>query len=71
MKRNRPTYSIAALVAPPIGQHLPTDWRSKTTDCGGTFNRRDLSQLWRELQWTARINSASSENLIQGARLSK
>jgi hypothetical protein len=73
MKRptNRRPNPIAARVAPPVGQVLPTDWSQQAVNHGGTFDRRDLSQMWREPQWSAKTNSATAENIIQSARLSK
>jgi hypothetical protein len=67
----RKSNPIAAMVQPLPGQALPSDWSKQAIDHGGTFDRRDLSQMWREPQWTAKINSATTENIIQSARLSK
>ena len=62
---------IAAMVAPPVGRPLPSDWNKQAIDAGGTFDRRDLSQMWKEPQWSAKTNSATTGNIIQSARLSK
>ena len=59
------------MVQPLQGQALPSDWNKQAIDAGGTFDRRDLSQMWREPQWTAKTNSTTTENIIQSARLSK
>jgi hypothetical protein len=67
----RKSNPIAAMVQPLPGQALPSDWSKQAIDAGGTFDRRDLSQMWREPQWTAKTNSATAENIIQSARLSK
>jgi hypothetical protein len=67
----RKSNPIAAMVAPLQGQALPSDWNKQAIDAGGTFDRRDLSQMWREPQWTAKTNSDTTENIIQAARLSK
>ena len=67
----RKSNPIAAMVQPLPGQALPSDWSKQAIDHGGTFDRRDLSQMWREPQWSAKTNSATTENIIQAARLSK
>jgi hypothetical protein len=67
----RKSNPVAAMVQPLQGQALPSDWNKQAIDAGGTFDRRDLSQMWREPQWSAKINSATTENIIQSARLSK
>ena len=59
------------MVQPLPGQALPSDWTKQAIDHGGTFDRRDLSQMWREPQWSAKTNSTTAENIIQSARLSK
>jgi hypothetical protein len=67
----RKSNPIAAMVQPLQGEALPSDWSKQAIDHGGTFDRRDLSQMWREPQWSAKTNSATAENIIQSARLSK
>ena len=59
------------MVQPLQGEALPSDWSKQAIYHGGTFDRRDLSQMWREPQWRAKINSTTTENIIQAARLSK
>lgn len=66
MKRTNP---VAVRVMPLAGQQLPPGWDRQAASMGGTFDRRDLSQLWREPQWTAKPSSATSDNIIQQARL--
>lgn len=57
------------MVQPLQGEALPSDWSKQAINHGGTFDRRDLSQM--EPQWRAKINSTTTENIIQAARLSK
>lgn len=33
---------------PLAGQQLPNDWRNKTADHGGTYDRRNLSEMWKQ-----------------------
>jgi len=33
---------------PLAGQRLPDDWRNKTADFGGNFDRRNLSEMWKQ-----------------------
>ena len=33
---------------PLAGQQLPDDWRNKTADFGGNFDRRNLSEMWKQ-----------------------
>ena len=55
---------------PLAGQQLPNDWRNKTADHGGVFDRRDLSQLWKTPQWSSKLNGDNIDNLMRNARLS-
>lgn len=73
MKRltNRRPNPIAARVAPPVGQALPSDWSQQAVNHGGTFDRRNWAEVFNAPQWSAKTNSATTENIIQSARLSK
>ena len=62
--------TIAALVQPLSGQPLPAGWQKAATEAGGTFDRRDLSQLWKSPQWSSKLNSDNVDNLMRNARLS-
>jgi hypothetical protein len=62
--------TIAALVQPLAGQQLPADWQRTATETGGTFDRRDLSQLWKTPQWSSKLNGDNIDNLMRNARLS-
>lgn len=68
----RKTNPIAAMVAPPIGEALPSDWsKQAAAGAGGTYDRRNWAEVFNSPQWSAKTNSATTENIIQGARLSK
>ena len=67
----RKSNPIAAMVAPPVGQPLPSDWSKQAIDHGGTFDRRNWVEVFNAPQWSAKTNSATAENIIQSARLSK
>ncbi len=56
---------IAAMVQPLQGERLSPDWQA-SLETGGTFDRRDLSQLWKSPQWASKL---TAENVIQQARL--
>ena len=57
---------IAAMVQPLAGQKLPDNFMQETANFGGTYDKRDLSQLWKNPNWSGK---SGSENLIQDARL--
>ena len=67
----RKSNPVAAMVAPPIGEALPSDWSKQAIDHGGTFDRRNWAEVFNSPQWSAKTNSATTENIIQNARLSK
>ena len=71
MIMKRKSNPIAAMVSPPVGQPLPSDWSKQAIDHGGTFDRRDWSEVFNSPQWSSKFNAANSGNIIQGARLSK
>ena len=62
--------TIAAVVQPLPGRQLPPGWQKTATEIGGTFDRRDLSQLWKTPQWSSKLNSDNIDNLMRNARLS-
>ena len=62
--------TIAALVQPLAGQQLPPGWQRTATEAGGTFDRRDLSQLWKTPQWSSKLNGDNIDNVMRNARLS-
>ena len=51
----------------PGGRKLPDNFMQQTANHGGLYDRRDLSSLWKDPQWSAKINS---DNVIRDARLS-
>ena len=57
-------------VQPLGGLQLPAGWQKAATEAGGTFDRRDLSQLWKTPQWSSKLNSDNVDNLMRNARLS-
>ena len=57
-------------VLPLPGERLPPGWQKAATEIGGTFDRRDLSQLWKTPQWSSKLNSDNVDNLMRNARLS-
>jgi hypothetical protein len=62
--QRKPT--IAARVLPIPGRQLPGEWRAETAHYGGTYDRRNLEELWKQPKW----QGASQENITQDARLS-
>lgn len=62
---------IAAMVAPPVGQPLPSDWAKQAVNFGGTFDRRDWNEVFKAPQWSSKFSANSTGNIIQAARLSK
>jgi len=57
-------------VQPLGGLQLSAGWQKTATEAGGTFDRRDLSQLWKTPQWSSKLNSDNVDNLMRNARLS-
>jgi hypothetical protein len=49
------------------GRRLEAGWQQNLETTGGTFDRRRLEDLWKNPQWSSKINS---ENVIRDARLS-
>jgi hypothetical protein len=56
---------IAATVNCPQGQKLPANWQRTLEATGGTYDRRELSEMWKNAPTT----KISVENLAQNARL--
>ena len=40
--------TIAAVVQPLAGQQLPAGWQRAATEIGGVFDRRVLSEMWKQ-----------------------
>jgi|GEM_PF-2176685 len=57
-------------VQPLAGVPLSVGWQKAAAEAGGTFDRRDLSQLWKTPKWSSKINSDNVDNLMRNARLS-
>lgn len=64
---NRRTNPIAARVLPHPGQKLPADFNEKSQGHGGTYDRRDLANLWKSPNWSAKPQA--DPNIIRDARL--
>lgn len=67
MNRTTPTNPIAGRVLPMAGRQLPANWQQTAQNPGGSFDRRDLENLWRTPQWAAKQHE--DENIGQAARL--
>ena len=67
MKRTNP---IAATVQPLAGRSLPADWQRQVAQnhCGN-YDQRDLENLWRTPQWSAKQGEV--DNIQQAARLTQ
>ena len=52
------------------GRQMAPDWKQKTNEFGGTFDRRDLENLWRNPNWSSKLNGDNIENLVRNSRLS-
>jgi hypothetical protein len=57
---------IAIRVQANAGRRLENGWNAQLGNVGGTFDRRDLSSMWKNPQWSGK---SSPENLVQDARL--
>ena len=66
MKRN----PIAITPLPLAGRQLDPNWKKSTDEFGGTFDRRDLQNLWRKPNWSAKLNGDNVENIMRNSRLS-
>lgn len=63
MKRPNPKH---AQPLPLAGQQLPSNWKDKTADHGGTYDRRNLSEMWKQEPTHKQIQV---DSLIRNARL--
>jgi len=61
---------IAAVVQPLQGKQMNPDWQKQTQDFGGNYDRRDLSMMWKNPQWSSKLSADNVENLMQECRLS-
>jgi hypothetical protein len=48
------------------GRRLENGWDKNIGQVGGTFDRRDLSSMWKNPQWSSKL---TAENVAQNARL--
>ena len=48
------------------GRRLENGWDKNIGQVGGTFDRRVMEDLWKNPQWSSKINS---DNVAQNARL--
>lgn len=58
---------IAAMIQPIGGKQLPSDWQQQASAFGGTYDRRNFSEM--EPKWSVRQTSGT--NLAQAARLTR
>jgi hypothetical protein len=65
----KPTNPIAISVLPMAGRQLPSNFSKAPVPTTGLFDQRDLSQLWKDPQWTSKISADTVQNTIRGARL--
>jgi hypothetical protein len=63
MKKTNP---IACRVQALPGRSLEAKWQQNLETVGGTFDRRDLENMWRSPQWASKL---AAENVAQNARL--
>lgn len=49
------------------GRPLPVDFIEKSKNYGGNYDRRDLENLWRTPQWSAK--PPADPNVVRDARL--
>lgn len=59
---------VAAVIQPLPGRPMPNDWQKQTQEFGGNFDRRDLSAMWMNPQWSSKFNDGN-ESLTKDARL--
>jgi hypothetical protein len=62
---------VAARVEAMPGRRLESQWQKNLETVGGNYDRRNWDEVFNAPQWSAKTNSATTENIIQGARLSK
>jgi hypothetical protein len=46
MKKPNPRHAVVQCLP---GQQLPADWKTSTNDHGGLYDRRPLSEMWRNV----------------------
>jgi hypothetical protein len=63
---NKPLKNVNIVPNALPGRRLEGGWDAQLGNVGGTFDRRDLSSMWKNPQWSGK---SSPENLIQDARL--
>ena len=52
------------------GQQLPKDWPRQAANHGGTFDRRNLSEMWKRPLWASKFNNPGAiQNITQSGRL--
>jgi len=66
MKRN----PIAITPLPLAGRQLDPNWKKSTNDFGGNFDRRDLSSMWKNPQWSSKLSADNVDSIIRSSRLS-
>ena len=57
---------IAARVEALPGRRLEAKWQQNLENVGGTYDRRDIENMWRNPNWASKL---TAENVIQNARL--
>lgn len=63
---NSPKNPVAARVETMGGRRLPADW-AKGQNPDTVYDQRDLENMWKSPQWSAKINS---DNVVRNSRLS-
>ena len=63
----KPVNPIAIRVEALPGRRLEANWQQSLEKTGGTYDRRDLENMWKTPNWSSKINS---DNVIRDARLS-
>jgi hypothetical protein len=70
MKMIKRTNPVAAMVAPPIGQPLPKDFYRTPLSESTTYDKRPLSEMWKNPQWSAKLSADNVDSVIRSSRLS-
>jgi hypothetical protein len=65
----KPTNPIAITTQPLAGRQLPSGFGKAPVPTTTTFDKRDLSQLWKTPQWTSKLSAANVENIVRSSRL--
>jgi hypothetical protein len=66
----KPINPIAIRVLPMAGRPLPADFHRAPAPAAGNFDQRDLSSLWKNPQWTSKLNGDNVANVVRSSRLS-